>query len=108
MERQRVEAQDELSRNREKLRRLSQTLAVEHALEDGRRAGFEEGLKQGRVYQQATSASWMICTMYPPGKGVPGTQRPIRALRFLRIPILGKVHLLVLQVPREKSECFMA
>ena len=58
VERQRVEAQDELSRNREKIRRLSQTLAVEHALEDGRRAGFEEGLKQGRVYQQATSVSW--------------------------------------------------
>jgi len=48
LERQRVDAEDEAVRSRDKLRELKQSRAVEQAMEEGRRLGFEEGLKQGR------------------------------------------------------------
>ncbi|KAF9474362.1 hypothetical protein BDN70DRAFT_936725 [Pholiota conissans] len=54
VDRQRVEAEEELIRMKERFRRLSRDVAVEHAMEEGRRLGFEEGLKHGRVYEAAS------------------------------------------------------
>ena len=53
LERQRVEAEDEAVRSRDKIRQLMQSRAVEQAMEEGRRLGFEEGLKQGRSIHPA-------------------------------------------------------
>jgi hypothetical protein len=48
-----VEAEDEAVRSRDKIRQLMQSRAVEQAMEEGRRLGFEEGLKQGRSIHPA-------------------------------------------------------
>jgi hypothetical protein len=53
LERQRVDAEDEAVRSRDKIRRLMESRAVEQAMEEGRRLGFEEGLKQGRFLHSA-------------------------------------------------------
>ncbi|KAF8166495.1 hypothetical protein BJ912DRAFT_1067880 [Pholiota molesta] len=51
VERQRADLEEELLRTKDKMRKLARDLAVEHALEEGRRLGFEEGLRQGRALQ---------------------------------------------------------
>jgi hypothetical protein len=51
VERQRSDLEEELLRTKDKMRKLARDLAVEHALEEGRRLGFEEGLRQGRALQ---------------------------------------------------------
>ena len=57
LERQRVDAEDEAVRSRDKLRELKQSRAVEQAMEEGRRLGFEEGLKQGRFIHPDAEAA---------------------------------------------------
>ena len=49
VDRQRVEAEEAVVRAREKTRKLSEARAVDLAMEEGRRLGFEEGLKHGRI-----------------------------------------------------------
>ncbi|PPQ84764.1 hypothetical protein CVT24_002909, partial [Panaeolus cyanescens] len=49
IDKQRIDAEDEARRLREKLRKLYEERAVENARDEGRRAGFEEGLRQGRM-----------------------------------------------------------
>ncbi|KAF8162571.1 hypothetical protein B0H34DRAFT_284908 [Crassisporium funariophilum] len=49
VDRQRVEAEDEARRTREKNRTLMTQRAVEQAMEEGRRLGYEEGVTQGRM-----------------------------------------------------------
>ncbi|KIM49942.1 hypothetical protein M413DRAFT_439058 [Hebeloma cylindrosporum] len=57
LERQRVDAENEAVRSRDKIRKLMETRAVEQAMEEGRRLGFEEGLKQGRSLHPVPEAS---------------------------------------------------
>lgn len=52
MDRQRANAEDEIQRLTSKLRKLQEERAVTQALEEGRRLGYEEGLRQGRVAMQ--------------------------------------------------------
>ncbi|KAF5323243.1 hypothetical protein D9619_013506 [Psilocybe cf. subviscida] len=52
VDRQRANAEDEIQRLTSKLRKLQEERAVAHALEEGRRLGYEEGLRQGRVAMQ--------------------------------------------------------
>ena len=56
LERQRADAEDEAVRTREKVRALTEARAVEQAMEEGRRLGFEEGLRQGRYAHPAPEA----------------------------------------------------
>ncbi|KAF8870425.1 hypothetical protein CPB84DRAFT_1754459 [Gymnopilus junonius] len=51
LERQRVAAEEEAARSRDKVHKLSEARAVEHAMQEARWLGFEEGLKQGRQVQ---------------------------------------------------------
>ncbi|KAF8872611.1 hypothetical protein CPB84DRAFT_1799127, partial [Gymnopilus junonius] len=48
LERQRAAAEEEAARSRDKVHKLSEARAVEHAMQEARWLGFEEGLKQGR------------------------------------------------------------
>lgn len=57
LERQRADAEDEAVRSRDKVRKLMESRAVEQAMEEGRRLGFEEGLKQGRFLHSALEPS---------------------------------------------------
>jgi flagellar biosynthesis/type III secretory pathway protein FliH len=52
IDRQRVEAEESAVRAREKSRKLAEARAVDRALEEGRRLGFEEGLNQGRMIRR--------------------------------------------------------
>lgn len=54
VDRQRVEAEEAALRAREKHRKLAEARAVDVAMEEGRRMGYEEGLKQGRMLAQMT------------------------------------------------------
>ncbi|KAF9522961.1 hypothetical protein CPB83DRAFT_70442 [Crepidotus variabilis] len=49
VDRQRAEAEEAAARARERNRKLVEARAVDIAMEEGRRVGFEEGLKQGRI-----------------------------------------------------------
>ena len=49
IDRQRVEAEESAVRAREKSRKLAEARAIDLAMEEGRRIGFEEGLNQGRM-----------------------------------------------------------
>lgn len=53
IDRQRVDAEDEARRGREKIRKLTEARSVELAMEEGRRLGYEEGMRQGRLMMQA-------------------------------------------------------
>ncbi|KAF8963709.1 hypothetical protein BDZ97DRAFT_1818844 [Flammula alnicola] len=80
VERQRLAAEEDAMRAKEKMRKLVQTRAVEQAMEEGRRLGFEEGLNQGRVYgtdSVETAETWdepflKQSTRRPNGKGEHG------------------------------------
>ncbi|EAU80788.2 hypothetical protein CC1G_04898 [Coprinopsis cinerea okayama7 len=48
VDQQRVSAEQEASRNREKVRRLMEERILAEALEEGRRAGYREGLREGK------------------------------------------------------------
>jgi len=52
IDRQRVEAEESAVRARERSRKLAEARAVDLAMEEGRRLGFEEGLNQGRMINQ--------------------------------------------------------
>lgn len=52
VDRQRVEAEEAAVKAREKSRKLVEARAVDLAMEEGRRLGFEEGLKRGRALNQ--------------------------------------------------------
>jgi len=56
IDRQRVEAEESAVRAREKSRKLAEARAVDLALEEGRRLGFEEGLNQGRMINQVAKS----------------------------------------------------
>ncbi|KAF8801091.1 hypothetical protein BYT27DRAFT_7262318 [Phlegmacium glaucopus] len=53
VDQQRADAEDEARRGREKVRKLTEARAVELAMEEGRRLGYEEGVRQGRLMMQA-------------------------------------------------------
>ena len=55
-ERERTEAEDEARRTKEKLRKILAERAVDHAKEQGRRMGYEEGLRQGRAHFEVEQA----------------------------------------------------
>lgn len=44
-----MEAEESAVRAREKSRKLAEARAIDLAMEEGRRIGFEEGLNQGRM-----------------------------------------------------------
>ncbi|KAH9483413.1 hypothetical protein JR316_0002879 [Psilocybe cubensis] len=48
IERQRENAEEDAARARSKMHKLMEARAIEQAMEEGRRMGFEEGLRQGR------------------------------------------------------------
>ncbi|CAA7261091.1 unnamed protein product [Cyclocybe aegerita] len=52
LERQRVEAEEEAVRARQNHRKIQEVRAVELAMEEGRRLGYEEGIQQGRNLNQ--------------------------------------------------------
>ncbi|KAJ3500998.1 hypothetical protein NLJ89_g9539 [Agrocybe chaxingu] len=52
LERQRVEAENEAVRARQSHRKIQEARAVELAMEEGRRLGYEEGVQQGRNLNQ--------------------------------------------------------
>ena len=52
VDRQRADAEDEAHRGREKIRKLTETRSIELAMEEGRRLGYEEGMRLGRVKMQ--------------------------------------------------------
>ncbi|KAF9043890.1 hypothetical protein BJ165DRAFT_1370778, partial [Panaeolus papilionaceus] len=49
IDQQRLDAENEAKRLRDKLRKVYEERAVENARDEGRKAGFEEGLRHGRV-----------------------------------------------------------
>lgn len=59
VERARVEAEERAVRDRDRTRRVIEERAVERALEEGRRMGFQEGLERGRMlaYDQTRTSS---------------------------------------------------
>jgi flagellar biosynthesis/type III secretory pathway protein FliH len=56
VDRQRVEAEEAATKAREKSRKLVEARSVDLAMEEGRRLGFEEGLKHGRVLSQMSES----------------------------------------------------
>jgi len=57
VDQQRADAEDEARRGREKVRKLTEARAVELAMEEGRRLGYEEGMRQGRLMMQARDSN---------------------------------------------------
>ena len=53
VDRQRADAEDEARRGRDKVRKLTEARSIELAMEEGRRLGYEEGMRQGRLMMQA-------------------------------------------------------
>lgn len=53
---ERIAAEDEARRTKDKLRKVLAERAVDHAKEQGRRMGFEEGLRQGRALFEVEQA----------------------------------------------------
>ena len=53
VDRQRADAEDEARRGRDKVRKLTEARSIELAMEEGRRLGYEKGMRQGRLMMQA-------------------------------------------------------
>jgi hypothetical protein len=53
VDRQRADAEDEARRGRDKIRKLTEARSIELATEEGRRRGYDEGMRQGRLMMQA-------------------------------------------------------
>ena len=65
VDRQRADAEDEARRGRDKIRKLTEARSVELAMEEGRRLGYEEGMRQGRLMMQARDSELKQPTCYP-------------------------------------------
>jgi flagellar biosynthesis/type III secretory pathway protein FliH len=53
VDQQQADAEDEARRGREKVRNLTEERVVALAMEEGRRMGYEEGMRQSRLMMQA-------------------------------------------------------
>lgn len=56
VERERVAALADAARARDKIHKLNEARAIDLAMEEGRKFGFEEGLRQGRYVQTRREA----------------------------------------------------
>lgn len=64
VDRQRADAEDEARRGRDKIRKLTEARSVELAMEEGRRRGYEEGMRQGHMMMQARDSELNHPTRY--------------------------------------------